>query len=354
MQKKTQYIHSKNIDTVWIPVSDDNDEFCCVELSGNSNGLPVLFCHGGPGYHPTENYRDHQWFSPEKYRIVVMHQRGTGDSKPSVYHDIDFNPARYADLKVQDYVNDIEVVRKFFQIDKWHCCFGGSWGSTLAILYGQSFPHRVNALILRGVFTCTKDEMDIYFTKDGINQQFGKNGLVAFNYLIEYAEKNGYHIDPNSTSLNFIKTYFDLCVMENDPIAQHMWQAFETWADTPEDTNQLNPNDHPTKIDPYYKATAIFETIVFKDMLENDINILDVESVRKLKGISVFIVQGAKDTVCLPRFAKQLYEMLVIINKGIKTNLDLFIVESGKHCPYESAEMTHHLIECTDQCFALP
>ncbi|KAG6901793.1 hypothetical protein C0995_007819 [Termitomyces sp. Mi166 len=114
------------------------------EVSGNKDGNPVVFVHGGPG--GGTDAADRSFFDPEKYKIILFDQRGAGKSTPS---------ACLEENTTWDLVKDIEKVREELKIDKWHV-FGGSWGSTLSLAYAQTFPDRVKSLVLRGIFTLRK------------------------------------------------------------------------------------------------------------------------------------------------------------------------------------------------------
>ena len=110
------------------------------EQSGNPEGKPAVFLHGGPGGGGSVDIR--RFFNPEKYRIIVFDQRGCGRSKPH---------ACLTNNTTWHLVDDIENLRKTLNIDKW-LVFGGSWGSTLALAYSQSHPDSVTEIILRGIF----------------------------------------------------------------------------------------------------------------------------------------------------------------------------------------------------------
>src|SRR5690606_37797744 len=101
-----------------------------VDESGNPEGIPVLFVHGGPGA-GCGKY-DRRFFDPEIYRIVLFDQRGAGRSRPH---------AELQGNSTQKLVADIEVIRTSLGIDKW-VLFGGSWGSTLSLVYAQTYPER--------------------------------------------------------------------------------------------------------------------------------------------------------------------------------------------------------------------
>ncbi|WP_176786894.1 prolyl aminopeptidase [Microbacterium sp. cf332] len=126
------------------------------EQSGNPEGKPVVFLHGGPGGGTAAWHR--RFFDPEAYRIILFDQRGCGRSTP---HASD--PA--ADLRYNTtwhLVADIELLRRNFGIDRWQV-FGGSWGSTLALAYAQSHPDAVSELVLRGIFTLRRHELEWFY-----------------------------------------------------------------------------------------------------------------------------------------------------------------------------------------------
>jgi len=124
------------------------------EECGNPQGLPVLFVHGGPGAGCERYHR--QFFDPEIYRIVLFDQRGCGRSRPH---------ASLEGNTTQALVADIETLRERLGIGRW-VVFGGSWGSTLGLVYAQTYPERVLGLILRGIFLCRARDI-AWFYQDG-------------------------------------------------------------------------------------------------------------------------------------------------------------------------------------------
>lgn len=110
--------------------------------------LIVLFLHGGPGGQTSKS--NTVYFDPAVYRVVLFDQRGAGKSTP--HADIRENTTHHL-------VADIQILRMHIGIPKWHCVFGGSWGSTLALVYAQAYPDLVGSLILRGIFTGRKEEL---------------------------------------------------------------------------------------------------------------------------------------------------------------------------------------------------
>jgi len=138
--------------TGMLPVSDLHTVYW--EESGNTDGLPVIVLHGGPGGGSQAVYR--QYFDPAKYRIVMMDQRGCGKSTPH---------AELQDNNTQALVADIEKLREFLGIQTWFV-FGGSWGSTLSLTYAIHHPDKCRALILRGIFMCRRSEL-LFFYQNG-------------------------------------------------------------------------------------------------------------------------------------------------------------------------------------------
>jgi proline iminopeptidase len=130
-----------------------------IEESGNPHGLPVLFVHGGPGAGCEPYHR--RFFDPQRYRIVLFDQRGAGRSTP--HASLEHNTT-------QALVADMEAIRQHLGIDRW-VLFGGSWGSTLSLVYAQTHPERVRALVLRGIFLCRPWEIR-WFYQDGANHIF--------------------------------------------------------------------------------------------------------------------------------------------------------------------------------------
>jgi proline iminopeptidase len=118
------------------------------EESGNAAGVPLLFIHGGPGGGSLPHHR--RFYDPAFWRIILYDQRGAGRSTPN---------AELRDNTTAHLIDDIERLREHLRIDKW-LLFGGSWGSTLALLYAQAHPARVLGLVLRGIFLATGPEID--------------------------------------------------------------------------------------------------------------------------------------------------------------------------------------------------
>lgn len=143
--------------TFWLAVDGQHEIY--VEESGNPRGIPVLFVHGGPGAGCEDKHRS--YFDPTLYRIVLFDQRGAGKSRPHASLDDNTTPLL---------VSDMERIRNELGIDKW-VLFGGSWGSTLSLVYAETHPERVLGLILRGIFLCRPQEIH-WFYQDGAHRLF--------------------------------------------------------------------------------------------------------------------------------------------------------------------------------------
>ena len=137
------------------------------EEYGNPNGRPVLFLHGGPGAGFSNSHKG--FFDPKTFRVIFYDQRGSGKSIP------------YAEIKnntTELLLYDIECLRNFLKIDSW-LLFGGSWGSTLALLYGIKYPERCKGFILRGIFLGSRKEVN-WFLYD-INRFFPEAIINLFH-----------------------------------------------------------------------------------------------------------------------------------------------------------------------------
>jgi proline iminopeptidase len=121
-----------------------------------------------------------EFFDPKVYRVVLFDQRGAGKSTP---------PAELRNNTSQHLVADIEKVREHLGIDCWHLVFGGSWGSTLALLYSQTHPDRVRSIVLRGIFTVTKAELEWSFASSGAIRMF-PDAFEDFLNFLPAAERN--------------------------------------------------------------------------------------------------------------------------------------------------------------------
>ncbi|XP_021717189.1 proline iminopeptidase-like isoform X2 [Chenopodium quinoa] len=157
------------------------------EQSGNPNGHPVVFLHGGPGGGTSPSNR--KFFDPEFYRIILFDQRGAGKSTPH---------ACLEENTTWDLIADIEKLREHLEVPEWQV-FGGSWGSTLALAYSQAHPDKVTGLVLRGIFLLRKKEID-WFYEGGAATIF-PDAWEQFRDLIPESER-GCFVDAYHKRLN--------------------------------------------------------------------------------------------------------------------------------------------------------
>ncbi len=285
-----------------------------VEECGNPTGLPVVFVHGGPGGGCTPDNR--RFFDPTRYRIVLFDQRGCGRSRP--HAELEGNTS-------QALVADMENIRRLLGIDTW-VVFGGSWGSTLSLLYAETHPERVRALILRGIFLASQGELD-WFYQSGIDHIFPDH-FADFVALIPEAERG-----------DLIKAYYRRLIdpdMEVRRRAADAWSLFEARCSTllPSDS-LVNLYTAPevaiavSRIECHYFTNGCF---MAKDQL-----IRDVHKLRRIPGV---IVQGRYDVVCPPVSAWRL--------KQAWPEAELRIVADSGHAASEPHTRSA-LVELTDR-----
>jgi proline iminopeptidase len=123
------------------------------ETCGNPDGKPAVMVHGGPGQGIAPRMR--QMFDPDRYRAVLFDQRGCGRSTPHAG-----DPATDLRHNTTDHlVSDMERLREHLGIDRW-LLTGGSWGTTLALVYAERYPRRVSQIMLSAITTSRRSEID--------------------------------------------------------------------------------------------------------------------------------------------------------------------------------------------------
>ncbi len=243
-----------------------------IDESGNPNGHPVLFLHGGPGAGCGPS--DRCFFDPAVYRIIIFDQRGAGRSTPH---------ANISSNTTHDLINDIEAIRILLNIETW-ALFGGSWGATLALLYAQAYPAHVNYLMLRGVFLCRDKDIN-WLYKEGANAIF-PDYWQDFIHPVAKAQ-------PGS----IVKQYHTLLMGENELAKMGAAKAWSLW-EARCATLRPNANVVDRLMGPHLaQAMAIIETHYFlhNGFIEPN-QILD--NIDKIKDIPCSIVHGRYDMVC--------------------------------------------------------
>lgn len=189
------------------------------EESGNPDGVPVVFLHGGPGGGCGPMFR--RFFDPAFWRIILFDQRGAGRSTP--FADV-------TDNTTQHLVNDIEALREYLEVERW-AVFGGSWGSTLALAYAQAHPERVLGLVLRGVFLCTEPEINWFLY--GMGPYFFPEAYRAFTEFLPEEERG-----------DLLGAYYAR-LMDPDPAVHG--PAARSWSGFEESCSRLIPSRAPVQ-----------------------------------------------------------------------------------------------------------
>ncbi len=179
------------------------------EECGNPDGKPVVFLHGGPGGGCSPRVR--RLFDPARYRIVLTDQRGCGRSLPHVSQTIDLSTNTTWHL-----VADLERLRGARRIDRWQV-LGGSWGSALALAYSETHPERVSELIVRGIFTLRRSELDFYYN--------GPAGMLFPDRYEDFLAPLGGRAFCGDTIAAYAKVLFDPDPAVHGPAAL----AWSTW-----------------------------------------------------------------------------------------------------------------------------
>ncbi|KAG9121961.1 hypothetical protein FRC07_001855 [Ceratobasidium sp. 392] len=225
------------------------------EVSGNKDGNPAINS-GGPGGGTSPS--DRTYFNPEKYKIILFDQRGCGKSQPS--SSLEANTT-------WDLVADIEKIREKLNIEKW-VVFGGSWGSTLSLAYAQTHPDRVKALILRGIFTLRKRE----------------------EYIAPV---------PEAERDDFMKAYHKLLNSEDEKVRLTAARAWSKWEMT---TSKLFVDEEyiaKAAEDDWANAFARIENHYFiNEGFMREGQLLEKQSIDKIRHIPTVVVQGRYDVVC--------------------------------------------------------
>lgn len=299
--------------TYRLPVSNLHTLY--VEECGNPNGIPVLFLHGGPGSGCHAKHR--QLFDPQLFRIIIHDQRGAGRSTPH---------ASLQENNTWHLVSDINAIREHLGIEQW-IVFGGSWGSTLALAYAQSFPQHCKALVLRGIFLGTPEEVHWLY-------QEGANALSP--HLWQDFEA----VIPPEERHNMVSAYYKRLTGVNK--AQRL-EACKQWAKWEMSNCTLNVDlefCRQFKADAYAVALARIECHYFMNQcfLDEKTAILNPTRLDSIRHIPMTIVHGRYDLVCPLKNAWLLYEAM--------PHADFYIAPEAGHSSSEKGlkEALHHAV----------
>lgn len=266
-------------DRFHLPVSSTHTLY--VEQVGRADGAPVVVLHGGPGGGCSPAMR--RFFDPSAFRTVLFDQRGCGRSTPT---------ASVEENTSWDLVSDIERIREKLGIERW-IVFGGSWGATLALLYAETHPERVEALVLRGVFLLRRREIDWFY--NGGAAQFWPDLWERFCAPIPEEERG------DMVAAYHARLFGD--DMEEQLRCARAWSRWESaTASFRADPRRLVGFENDT----YARAFARIENHYFYNggFLETDGQIL--RDAHRLSDTPGVIVQGRYDMVCPPTSAYEL------------------------------------------------
>ncbi|KAH8434871.1 uncharacterized protein LDX57_012502 [Aspergillus melleus] len=316
MTTKTDgYFHDDAYDTGKLRVSTIHTLH--YEQYGNPSGKPVLFLHGGPGGSTSKS--NTKFFNPSRYRVVLFDQRGCGRSTPL---------AELRENTSQHLIGDIETLRKHLSIPKWDLVFGGSWGSALALLYAQAFPKMVTSMILRGVFTARRSELEFSRGKSGAARIFPEE----YDRFVSFIPEN------DREEKGVIAAYYDLLIeddREKQLAAAREWNRWDlsigALLRSPNTFEKLDDDD-------WVLSHARLEAHYFVNAAEEG-QILREENLERIRHIRTTIVQGRYDVVCAPQTAWELH-------KGLPDSRLFWVADAG-HAATEPATQAK-LIEVCD------
>lgn len=243
-----------------------------VDEAGNPDGLPVLFVHGGPGSACDASSR--RFYDPSNYRIITFDQRGCGRSTP--HSSLEENTT-------EDLIEDIEKIRQYLAVEQF-VLFGGSWGSTLSLLYAQKYPQHVHAMVLRGIFLCRQVDLD-WLYRDGANRIF-PDSWDEFQRAIPEAERG-----------DLVEAYYNRLTGDDELARMAAAKAWSAWEGN---CSKLRPSaEAMAKFTKPHNAMALsrIETHYFmnKGFIEENQILRNMDAIKDIPGT---IVHGRYDMVC--------------------------------------------------------
>lgn len=294
----------------------EGDHVLYFEQSGNPDGVPVVFLHGGPGSGCKPDHR--RYFNADLYRIIILDQRGCKRSTPNgcIQHN-----------STQLLLADLEAIRQQLNIEQW-VLFGGSWGATLALLYAEQYPQHVCGMILRGTFLARQRDIDWFLDVRGVRQIF-PDYWQEFVSVLSDVERH-----------DLVASFYDKVVVAEDEagrllaakawalwagrVVTHSLAMTQPYAVGDEHGNLLNE----VRIEVHYAKHHYF---IEDDQIINNIS--------QLPNVPLTIIHGRQDLTCLPESAWRLHQLIA--------GSQLVMVDNAGHLAAEPA-MVDALISATD------
>lgn len=309
---RTLYPEIEPFETGFMDVGDGHTIYW--ERVGTRGAKPAVFLHGGPGGGFSPAHR--RQFDPALYDVLLFDQRGCGKSTP--HAGLEANTTWHL-------VADIERLREMVGAQKW-LVFGGSWGSTLALAYSQTHPERVSELVVRGIYTLTKAELDWYY-QFGVSEMF-PDKWERFIAPIPQAERGDL-----MAAYRRRLTGDDKAARIEAAKAWSLWEGETiTLLPQPETSDKFGEDD-------FALAFARIENHYFVHGGWLDEGQL-LRDAHKLRGIPGLIVHGRYDMPCPARYAWQLH-------KGWP-DAEFFLIEGAGHA-YSEPGILDRLIYATDK-----
>ncbi len=289
-----------------------------VEQSGNPQGIPVIFLHGGPcsGTNPAHR----QFFNPDHYHIILMDQRGCGQSLP--FGELDNNTT-------QDLIDDMERIRKQLKIKQW-LLFGGSWGSALTLLYAQQHKEYVMGMVIRGVFLARQMDLD-WFSKEGAGRIYPETWQ---HLLASIAE---------DSRTDLVKGLYDAVFGQDELSMRRAANAWINWSGQVALMQDYQAPDKPVHVTEKMLQQVQMEMHYAQNkyfIIENQI----LNQCETLQAIPTVIIHGRRDLVCP-------IEAGLSLSKALP-NADFIVLANAGHIA-SGEEMIDALVNATDKMLEL-
>lgn len=281
------------------------------EQSGNPAGIPVLFIHGGPGAGSTEKHR--RYFDPSLYHIINFDQRGCNRSAPQ---------GSVRNNSTAELLADIELIRERLGLERW-LIFGGSWGSTLGLLYAETYPQRVTGMILRGVFLARQCDQDWFF-QNGVNRLF-PDAWEKFRNFITLADQH-----------DLVRAYYEFVHHGQAELSRAAASHWASWTGTIVGW-MLDASDYPLDMDRVLNEVRIETHYARHNYFIEENQILD--HIHQIPNVPITIIHGRRDLTCTLDASWALHQSL--------PGSELVIVRDGGHLASEPV-MINALVQATN------